>query len=113
MHRKPSSRPVLAKLEQRVALVKIGVGNGHASLCVSRIRGRRLMEIRERWFSEHPLCVRCEAAGRVRLAEHLDHIVALTNGGDDFDRDNGQNRQGLCIPCHDAKTDEDLRGGRA
>lgn len=44
----------------------------------------------------------------VRLAEVLDHIVALENGGPDFDTDCGQNRQGLCVECHEVKTREDF-----
>lgn len=42
------------------------------------------------------------------LAVQLDHIVPLFKGGLDFDADEGTNRQGLCEPCHDAKTAEDF-----
>jgi 5-methylcytosine-specific restriction protein A len=73
-----------------------------------RIRGRRLQGIRAHWFRAHPLCVMCEKAGRVRMATQLDHIVALDNGGKDFDRDHGRNRQGLCEDCHRTKTAADL-----
>lgn len=72
-----------------------------------RITGRRLQNIREAWFGLHPLCARCRAKGKVRVAEQLDHIVALMNGGLDFDQDDGLNRQGLCEECHKAKTAED------
>lgn len=75
---------------------------------MSRLRGPQLQRIRRDWFSRYPLCVRCQAAGRVRLAEQLDHIVALANGGKDFDEDDEQNRQGLCTPCHHIKTCEDF-----
>lgn len=74
----------------------------------SRITGRRLQRIRQRHFDSYPLCVECEKAGRVRLATELDHIVALVNGGLDFDQDSGQNRQGLCFDCHEDKTRSDL-----
>lgn len=73
-----------------------------------RIRGRRLQRIRAQHFSAHPLCVMCQAKGRVRIATQLDHIVALENGGKDFDQDEGQNRQGLCDDCHKDKTARDL-----
>ena len=49
----------------------------------------------------------CERKGRVSLATQLDHIVALTNGGLDFDKDPGQ-AQGLCTECHEDKTRQDL-----
>lgn len=71
---------------------------------VVRIRGRRLARIREQHFRANPLCVRCEAKGRVRLATELDHKVALANGGTDTD----DNRQGLCADCHRDKTNEDM-----
>jgi 5-methylcytosine-specific restriction protein A len=69
-----------------------------------RIRGRRLQAIRTAHFAMHPLCVHCLAKGKVREAQHLDHIKALHNGG----KDEPSNRQGLCIPCHDIKTKLDL-----
>ncbi|MFA9288044.1 HNH endonuclease [Comamonas sp. SY3] len=79
------------------------------SSSVTRITGRRLQRIRERHFDSYPLCVMCEKSGRVRLATELDHIIALVNGGLDFDRDRGCNRQGLCLDCHEDKTRSDLR----
>ena len=71
-----------------------------------RIRGRRLQEYRAQWFSLHPLCAECDKNGKVRLATQLDHIVALDNGGTDFDQPG--NRQGLCDDCHEVKTARDL-----
>jgi 5-methylcytosine-specific restriction protein A len=79
-----------------------------ATPTVERIRGRRLQRIRAQYFASHPLCVMCEAEGRTTLATQLDHIVALTNGGKDFDQDDGENRQGLCDECHEIKTNIDL-----
>ena len=73
-----------------------------------RIRGRRLQRIRAAWLKQYPLCVMCEAQGRVTDAKELDHIIALDNGGPDFDVDEGLNRQGLCEPCHEIKTNIDL-----
>lgn len=65
-----------------------------------RIRGNSLYAIRRKHFQSHPLCVTCEAEGRVRLATELDHIVPLWEGGHEAE----SNRQGLCNPCHQAKT---------
>lgn len=42
----------------------------------------------------------CNAKGRVRLAEELDHIKPLHKGGADTD----DNRQGLCKECHTEKS---------
>lgn len=65
-----------------------------------RIRGRKWMTIRARWFSDHPLCVTCEAKGYARAATQLDHIVPLIDGG----KDDESNYQGLCEACHTDKT---------
>jgi 5-methylcytosine-specific restriction protein A len=67
---------------------------------VQRIRGNRLQAIRRRWFHHHPLCVHCQAAGRVKVATELDHIVPLHQGG----TDRASNRQGLCHACHLSKS---------
>ena len=71
-----------------------------------RIRGRRLQAYRDQWFKVHPLCAECDRNGGFRLATQLDHIVALDNGGTDFDQPG--NRQGLCDACHEVKTARDL-----
>lgn len=71
---------------------------------VKRERGATNQRTRERYFRLHPLCVKCDEAGRVSLATELDHIVALVNGGTNA----GSNRQGLCEPCHKAKTAQDM-----
>lgn len=70
----------------------------------SRIRGRKLQEIRRRHFENYPLCVMCEKEGRITLATELDHIIALCNGGTNDD----SNYQGLCESCHKEKTLKDL-----
>ncbi len=49
----------------------------------------------------------CLAKGRPRAATQLDHIVALDNGGKDFDED-PDNAQGLCDECHKVKTAKDM-----
>ena len=55
-----------------------------------------------RWFlSEHPLCQRCEAAGRVTLAVHVHHIKPRKDRPDlAFDE---ANCEALCQPCHNAE----------
>lgn len=72
-----------------------------------RRTGRWLQEFRASYFREHPLCARCSTPDLPVIATELDHIVALDNGGKDFDVDPGQ-AQGLCKACHAAKTAQDL-----
>ncbi len=69
-----------------------------------RLRGRKLQDRRRRWFDLNPLCVRCQAKGRVTVATELDHIVPLFKQG----KDDESNVQGLCFECHEAKTAEDI-----
>jgi 5-methylcytosine-specific restriction endonuclease McrA len=44
---------------------------------------------------------RCETAGCGHPAEHVDHIVARSRGGADFDP---RNLMALCASCHSRKT---------
>lgn len=75
-----------------------------------RITGRRLQRMRAELFAKDPLCAECRRQGRVTLAVQRDHITALCDGGTDAP----DNVQGLCVPCHDAKTQaEALRGRRS
>lgn len=71
---------------------------------MNRIRGRRLQQARARLIADDPLCKRCQDKGRIRLGTQRDHIVALTNGGEDTP----ENTQLLCDPCHVEKTNEDM-----
>jgi 5-methylcytosine-specific restriction protein A len=71
---------------------------------VERIRGRQLQRIRAEHLRREPLCRRCMQRGYVTIGVHVDHIVALINGG----TETPENRQTLCKPCHDEKTNEDL-----
>ena len=58
--------------------------------------GRRWRKVRAVYLSKHPLCERCEAAGRLVPATEVHHIVAVADGGSDTD----DNLQALCKPCH-------------
>lgn len=72
-----------------------------------RIRGRRLQAMRRQLFRNDPLCVECAKAGRVTLATIRDHVIPLAEGGED-DQDN---TQGLCVACHDVKSQVEAARG--
>ena len=74
---------------------------------LERIRGGKLQHLRARLFDRHPLCVACEADGRVTIATIRDHVVPLAEGG----RDDEANTQGLCASCHDAKSQREAQRG--
>ena len=46
------------------------------------------------------LCQVCANAGRVTIAQAVDHIKPKAKGGTDAE----SNLQAICKPCHDAKT---------
>lgn len=70
--------------------------------------GRAWRKARAAYLSAHPLCVMCEAEGRLVPAEMVHHIVpALADGGND-----PTNLQSLCTRHHSSKhMSERSRGG--
>lgn len=64
-------------------------------------RWRKLSTI---YREKHPWCKRCMELGDVTLAEHVDHIIPISEGGEVFVE---ENLQGLCVSCHNAKTRSD------
>jgi len=74
-----------------------------------RVTGRKLQALRSELFARNPLCVTCDAQGRVSLATQRDHIVPLAEGGADDD----SNVQGLCEECHDRKSKVERVRGQA
>lgn len=54
------------------------------------------------WLADSPFCVVCEAAGRIVLADTVDHI--RPHRGDQTLFWDPSNHQSLCKRCHDQKT---------
>jgi 5-methylcytosine-specific restriction protein A len=69
-----------------------------------RTRGRAWVAIREAVLNAQPLCAHCLHKGRTTVAAEVDHIKPLDKGG----TDDAYNLQGLCKPCHEAKTTKDM-----
>ena len=72
-----------------------------------RTTGRKLQRERDRLFRADPLCVECKKQGRTAIATIRDHKLALAFGG----QDTADNTQGLCKPCHDAKSKAEAAEG--
>ena len=66
----------------------------------------RWRALRRSVLLHHPMC---QTYGCRSLAVHVDHIVALRDGGDPWSR---SNLQALCKPCHSRKTAHEVRLGQ-
>ena len=66
----------------------------------TRKRGRAGMRERAAVMAEEPLCRICLARGRRVASDVVDHIRPLAWGGSDA----RANKQALCDPCHEAKS---------
>ena len=65
-----------------------------------RIRGRAGQRIRAQVLAEEPFCRHCLPKGQRVRSEEVDHVVPLSQGGENH----RSNLQALCKPCHEAKT---------
>ena len=75
-------------------------------IATRRTRGSVWMARRARWLNSSPLCVMCQAEGRVTAAQEVDHIIRLEIGG----ADDESNYQSLCVAHHKAKTKSEAKG---
>jgi len=74
----------------------------------TRKRGRAGQRDRAQVLAEEPLCRPCLEAGRTSASVEVDHIVSLSQGGSAT----RENKQGICQPCHKAKTAAESAAGR-
>jgi len=72
--------------------------------------GYRWQQYRLRYLAKHPLCVMCEAAGRVEAATVVDHVVR--HEGDERLFWDATNHQALCKRCHDGAKQREEAGSR-
>ena len=71
--------------------------SGDASMTSTRIRGRKGQELRKRrLLRTNYLCEWCQEKGITRIADQVDHIIPLDQGGQDTD----DNTRNLCRPHH-------------
>lgn len=69
-----------------------------------RLIGRPWRRLRDECLKRaNWLCVACDAAGRTRPADEVDHIKPLEDGGNNHQ----SNLQALCRECHREKTNRE------
>ena len=71
--------------------------------------GPRWRRARAAYLARHPLCVQCQAKGRIEPSTTVDHIVP--HRGDQTLFWDEANWAALCKRCHDAKTAREGRWG--
>jgi 5-methylcytosine-specific restriction endonuclease McrA len=94
-------KPSIPSLKPRIATLDTRQGS---SAAVERIRGYRLIKIRERILLRDGYA--CRVCGRVSVDLIVDHVVPLHLGGAESD----ENRQSLCGDCHDRKSEQEEKG---
>ena len=77
-------------------------------LTKGQLYGARWQRFRATFLAQHPLCVMCQAQGRVTAATVVDHIKPHRGDLTLFWQDG--NHQALCKPCHDGAKQAQERG---
>jgi 5-methylcytosine-specific restriction protein A len=98
-------------LKPRVAMLKSGPST--LTTRTTRITGNTRQAINRRiMMRDNGLCqcAECKATGRLRIADEVDHVVPLWEGGAESDA----NRAAINAECHDVKTaaENKRRAGR-
>ena len=93
----------VATLPSRLPVMQPGSWRAGNQSSTARGYGYKWQQARKGWLAKHPLCVVCDAQGRVTAATDVDHIVPH-RGDMRLFWDSTTNWQSLCGPCHKAKT---------
>jgi 5-methylcytosine-specific restriction protein A len=91
----------LQTLKPSVPLLHVGIQG--LTTQTTRIGGRPGARIRAQHLAANPLCVECERLGLAVVADEVDHVVPLWDGGTES-HNPMVNRQALCVPHHKAKS---------
>lgn len=83
-------------------------GNGMADPLYSTAAWKRL---RAAHLARFPFCGGCEAAGRITVANTVDHVIPVSKGGPAFPGHDGL--ASYCRACHSQKTARGVEAGAA
>jgi 5-methylcytosine-specific restriction endonuclease McrA len=93
-------RPRVAPLESTLSRPKTSCARGY---------GYRWQQARERFLRTHPLCVMCDAIGRVTAASVVDHVTP--HRGDKSLFWDETNWQSLCATHHSSTKQREEKSG--
>jgi len=71
---------------------------------------RRWRSVRKNYIGGCPLCEICKKKGRVVEGNVVDHIIPISQGGDEW---NTNNFQTLCTSCHNSKSSKESKNKQA
>lgn len=98
----------LKQVESRLASINTDSWRAGKQSSTARGYDYRWQQYRKRYLLEHPLCVMCEATGRVEASTIVDHVVP--HRGDKQLFWDPTNHQALCKGCHDGAKQREERG---
>ncbi|AWV07218.1 HNH endonuclease signature motif containing protein [Marilutibacter maris] len=94
-------KPRVQPAPSRIATMQPGSWRTGKQSSAARGYGYRWQQYRLRFLAEHPLCVMCQAEGRVTAATIVDH--KQPHRGDERLFWEPTNHQALCKPHHDGE----------
>jgi len=101
----------LQQVPSRLATVNQDSWRAGKQGSTARGYGYRWQQYRLRYLAQHPLCVMCEAEGRVEAAVVVDHVVP--HEGEQQLFWSASNHQALCKACHDGTKQRQEAADRA
>ncbi|WP_413715242.1 HNH endonuclease [Sphingobium sp. B7D2B] len=105
MHLLMSRKPMAIRMPNKPQSFSYNSGSAKPLQMTDYSYDSKWRKLRDRRIEEEPLCRHCLSAGHVTPAVQVDHIRPRAEGG----KDEWDNTQSLCLPCHQAKTAEETR----
>lgn len=101
--------PTLKKTEKRPWMPERGVQEGRLHPNNKFYQSKAWRDLRALKIEQFPLCEECQRKRITTLAQVVDHVVPINEGGAKLDM---VNLQSLCNPCHNRKSGQEAHGTR-
>ncbi|GAB0481680.1 hypothetical protein KML24007_04260 [Alistipes indistinctus] len=101
--------PMIKKTTKRPWQPERGVQEGRLHPNNKFYQSTAWRDLRALKLEQSPLCEECQRKGITTLAQMVDHVVPINQGGAKLDM---ENLQSLCNPCHNRKSGQEAHGAR-
>lgn len=101
--------PTIKKTEKRPWMPERGVQEGRLHPNNKFYHSKAWRDLRALKIEQSPLCEECQRKGITTLAQVVDHIKPINEGGAKLDM---ANLQSLCNPCHNRKSGQEAHSTR-